>query len=387
MTTPSSQKAGERPIGFLLMDNARSGVIAEMSLIIRPEELTRDNPSRFNAQQTLGGAWVDDFGPGISTITLNGHTGWRGNASEDGAALFQRLYDTVFVQWHAKRRQAVLDGRDPNEVELIFADALDNFAVVVAPSGFQLKRHKSRPLLSLFNVNLSVMADVGNGETYFDLLDQITDAIQNPAGRYANARDSLGANRARQMDLARRVEGLLGRSMGQAARGFLEMSAGLLNKVQSVADDAAGAFDAVSAPLLYTATSVQQAGRNAFQMIAGPLGATEHVRLGIMEIASNFNDAYCKLRNGFNLLQRFPDFSDLFGASTCSSTGGGRPISPYADSNPFLAIYEAKTPPVTVTQSAQSAISMLHADPLSSTMSPREIKDRLADIKAGVAWA
>lgn len=45
---------------------------------VRPEDLSHQEPSRMQAHQTLGGAWVDAFDRGLSTITISGHNGWRG---------------------------------------------------------------------------------------------------------------------------------------------------------------------------------------------------------------------------------------------------------------------------------------------------------------------
>ena len=64
MTAPTSQKAGVRPISFVLVDG-NAGTTVSISLSIRPEDLTRTEPTTATAQRTLGGAWVDNFGPGM----------------------------------------------------------------------------------------------------------------------------------------------------------------------------------------------------------------------------------------------------------------------------------------------------------------------------------
>src|ERR1019366_2426807 len=117
---PSSQKAGDCPISFLLWDTANSpSTKVRATLNIRPEELTRTDVSRVTVQQTLGGAWADDFGPGLAQINISGHTGWRGNRSGDGAALFTALKANVFDNWHAQRNKAVKAGKDPKDVTLL----------------------------------------------------------------------------------------------------------------------------------------------------------------------------------------------------------------------------------------------------------------------------
>src|SRR5258707_14379592 len=138
---PRSQKADKRPISFLLSDGITGQKIG-ISLAIRPEDLTRPEPSRMSATQTFGGAWVDNFGPGLGTLQISGHTGWREQPGiGDGEAAFILLHDGVYTAWHAKRAAAVKAGQSPDLVQLIYADVLDDICCVVAPLSFTLKRN------------------------------------------------------------------------------------------------------------------------------------------------------------------------------------------------------------------------------------------------------
>src|SRR5277367_3573779 len=79
-TPPPSQKVGSAPISFIFIDGSIPAPNTwTLNLVIRPEELTRTDPSRMTVQQTLGGAWADDFGPGLGSINISGTTGWRMN--------------------------------------------------------------------------------------------------------------------------------------------------------------------------------------------------------------------------------------------------------------------------------------------------------------------
>lgn len=157
MPTPD-QKADVRPISFTLQNQGGGGTIS-MDLVIRPEDLNRTEPSRLSTIQTLGGAWADNFGRGIGTVTIAGHTGWGQGGRPNGLGVFLALHDLVYTRWHAARAAAVDAGRDPDSVKLIFADALDEFVWVVAPQVFTLRRNKSRPLLSQYNIVLTWLAD------------------------------------------------------------------------------------------------------------------------------------------------------------------------------------------------------------------------------------
>src|ERR1035437_1247118 len=56
---------------------SKIGISNGHTLTVNPEDLTVTEPSRVAVQQTMGGAWVDSFGPGLRTINISGVTGWR----------------------------------------------------------------------------------------------------------------------------------------------------------------------------------------------------------------------------------------------------------------------------------------------------------------------
>lgn len=152
-----------RPIGFI------GSHTAPVNLTIRPEELTRFEPSRLAVQSTLGGAWADSFDRGIATIKISGHTGWRGAGAAglglgglSGEAQFQTLRTNAFVGWHNARAQIVASGGDPSVVTLTFVDTLNLFSDIVAPKSFTLRRSKSRPLLMMYSIEMLVLDDAAS---------------------------------------------------------------------------------------------------------------------------------------------------------------------------------------------------------------------------------
>jgi hypothetical protein len=158
-----------RPIGF-------AGTGGLYSLNIRPEELTRYEPSRLAVQQALGGAWIDGFDRGIVTIKIQGHTGWRGTTPTavggasnglSGEDQFAQLRATSFLTWHSRRAQIVAGGGDPNTVELIFIDTLNRMSDLVAPKSFTLRRSKSRPLLMMYTIEMLVLQDLASASFGF----------------------------------------------------------------------------------------------------------------------------------------------------------------------------------------------------------------------------
>ena len=124
---------------------------------IRPEEVTYTRPTRATIVQTLGGAWADDWGEGVQEIVANGHTGWRGNLYIPGELGFLNLRELVIEQFHKSRLNKTQSGQDPDTVSLVWTDTLNDVNAYVYPAQFQLKRHKSRPLLYQFSLRLLVL--------------------------------------------------------------------------------------------------------------------------------------------------------------------------------------------------------------------------------------
>lgn len=380
MTIPSTQKAGERPISFMLYDDGAGDVVSQVDMVIRPEELTRREPSRITEHNALGGAWVDDFGQGIAQIEINGHTGWRGSKDRDGAAIFQALHQDIFGQWHTMRRDRAAQGKDPDLVQMVFSDELNGHSDVVVPKLFTLRRQKSRPLLKQYQIAMVVLGDVG--ATALEQKDPIVESVSNPYGRYQASSISLSANIREQTELAKDVDELLG-GITDAANAVMETSNELLGAVLEVGAEVTGTFDAVTAPLLYTSMAFQRAARNAFYALITPYGVLENAKYTLMKVASNFNEGYCTLLNGFNILRQFPDIEQFFGASSCSSTGGGRPLSPFQFDNPFQRLYRSGDSGVSVSGAGAQAMAELNQDVLSLS-GTSDITRRMQDMADGV---
>ena len=177
-----TQRALFRPIMFTLMDTGGSGLGAlplPWLCYPRPEELTYIDPSRCTVHQTLGGAWVDGFGAGLTQIQISGNTGWGQGSNPPGELQFHLAYNVMYKQWHQKRLNAVMAGKDPDTVKLILVDTLNFYYGVCVPMAFTLKRSRSRPLLYLYNINLIM---VGNTISSISskaggLLDKVGSAI------------------------------------------------------------------------------------------------------------------------------------------------------------------------------------------------------------------
>lgn len=373
---PTSQKAGERPISFLLQGGP-SGQ-ASVSLVIRPEDLSRVEPSRLAVQQTLGGAWADNFGPGLSTINISGHTGWRGGVAGDGEAAFASLRETVFSQWHILRDQAVKNGTSPDTIKLVFADSLDKITVNVAPVSFVLKRNRARPLLMMYQISMTVL-----GEEVAPVAAEIDPATGLPDK--AAGVDSLTDSLRRLTAAAGNVRSFIDSSIVGPVESFLGVANGAMARALGAVRTVDGVIFGEAAQLVGLARDISQAGRNAFYTYNAIMSQPDVLRMAVSDVASAFDNAFCVLSNVFKRTHLYPDYSDIYGASNCSSTTGGSPLSPWRITNGLAQVTPQISAPFSVTSLAQSNISILRAaDPVLSPMALTDLGNRMQSIGSGV---
>lgn len=383
---PGSQKADVRPISFLLVDqNSSADAISpsrSVTLYVRPEELTRTDPSRINPQQTLGGtAWADNFGPGIAAIQISGNTGWRRSAGDiqiDGEERFRELKNQVFNSWHERRIEAMNAGNDPDRVQLVFADALDGFAVVVAPLSFTLRRSRSRPLLLQYQISMTVLDEN---------IDQRIAYPRSTPGSIADVQssglDSMLASINEIATYARDIQNYIDRTLAAPVANFMNQT----GRVYRAVHDAISAGDAVAESLISVARMSAQAGLNIFRTAAAIANIPSHARMRLMEVAGAYTNVFCILRNAVDQQLFYPDYSPLFGASNCSSTSGGRPPSPLSGVNPFYYVNPTPgSPPVQITNEAQQSMLQLAAsDIILSTLSVPQLRASVTTITEGLS--
>jgi hypothetical protein len=342
---PSSQSAGARPISFVLVDNSdpAGSILASntLTLFVRPEDLTRGDTSRITVQQTLGGtAWMDNFGPGVPTININGHTGWRPPAdpalgTADGVARFTQLKNQVFVNWHARRQVALQNGLNPDTtVQLQFADQLDSIAAVVAPMSFVLRRSRTRPLLYQYQISMVVMQDnIGQPTTTSSASSLSTNSSSalTTAQQQAAGVTSLTSSITTITSAAGAITAYVDASIVGPVAQFAAQTAAVLNAVITGFTSVAG----LTGSLIATAQLTVACGLNIFRALASTAGLTNQGMGALMQIAGAYSNAVCILENVFPPGPTYPDYSSLYGSSNCSSTSGGTTPSIFAGLNPF----------------------------------------------------
>jgi hypothetical protein len=357
---PSPQDSGARPISFVLVDNndpsGPINITRAVNLYIRPEDLTRSDSSRLNAQQTLGNTiWADNFGRGMPTINISGHTGWRRPTGQyvtggDGVDRFKKLKDQVFTQWHALRQLAIKSGNDPDaSIQLQFVDQLDQFACLVAPLSFVLRRSRARPLLMQYQISMIVLSE--------QIASPPSAAVKGLTGpqKTATALNSILDSIRKITAALAQVRAFIDSSIVTPIANFMQQTAVLFSAVMTAVNSVQGVTDSLIAVARLTA----QCGVNIFRSLAAVAGLPSFIKGQIMEVAGAFSNVLCVIENVFRQQLLYPAYDPLFGSSNCSSTSGGRPPSALAGLNPFQYTHPQQVPDAVV--ASTQAQSVMHA--------------------------
>lgn len=387
-SAPTDQRAGVRPIAFAL--DTGKGVGSPVTLKIRPEDLTRTEPSRIAVHQTLGRdriGWGDDWGAGLPTVTIAGHTGWQANGSsgEDGVQAFEKLNSIVMPQYHAAKQAAINSGLDPSTVKLLFIDMLDNFTWSVSPTNFVLRRSKSRPLLMQYNISLQALAvNVDNPFVVVPFLGNITGGLSALSG-VVKFFQSVSSAIQGWVATAISFKDKLLAPVASTVAAFSQMSNQVFQSVYSAVSAINGGVSSYANSLISIAADIGNVGKNVFRSLSAIAGIPQHVKYALARVSAAYNEVVCIFSNSLRPRKIYQDFDGLFGASNCSSTTGGRPASRYADSNVF-AMLQTNQSGIRVNGDAQSAISGLgRADPVLVPLSVSQIGQGLQAINGGVS--
>lgn len=388
--SPSSQTASSCPISFVL-DDAISGSLDVVTLAIRPEDLSRQDPSRLTVQQTLGGAWADSFGAGLAQISISGTTGWHrmyGTGREtpgqqehaDGQQRFQQLRDTVFDQWHDRRARAVSAGLDPNGVRLIFADGLHDTTSLVAPVSFVLRRSRSRPLLTQYQISMVSLGPVDMTvlvPTLPSLLDFVARGPLQAAGL-----KSLADSSDKILGYIAQVSAWIAKNIAGPVQAFMRTTASIYASVM----DGVASINGVADQLILVARDISRAGMNVFHSIAAIANLPAQIKARVIDVAAAYRNAFCTLRNALSGSGYYEDFNPLYGASNCSSTAGGSAISAFRGLNTFAETVIDKTGGILVSTVAQASLGVLAStDVVTAPLSLATIGPLTGSVAGGVA--
>jgi hypothetical protein len=315
-------------------------------------------------------------------VTISGTTGWGGGGRPDGFEQFQALHTTIWEKWHALRDSAARTGRDPDLVRLIFVDSLDNFTWLVAPQSFVLRRNKTRPLLSQYQISM-----VKLGDTLVD-----GPVVEKPFGSALEALglNSLSGSLATIQKFAENISGAIEAALGPLKAGlqaFVKMTAGVLAVVKTLIQSGKDFLSFVTGPILDVARLASMAAHNVMSIAANIASIPTLVKAKFCQVSAAFNNVFCVLKNVFKARRIFPNFTNVYGASTCSSTNGGSIPSAYAgdEANVWRDIYTRRSQSVSVSPQGGRALVAMATMDVTATPSLAAIEPLMAQATSGVS--
>ncbi len=383
---PTDQRAGVKPIAFVLQTD--KGVQKSVTLKIRPEDLTRTEVQRVTTIQTMGReeiGWADNFGAGLPTLNIAGNTGWRSaqGSGMDGAQAFEELNTLVMETYPQKVQEAIDNGRDPQDVKLLFVDMLDDFSWVVVPQQFILRRSKSRPLLFQYTIQMQcVSTDIENPMVILPTKGDIPSGLK-ALDDVVSKIEGFGSDIEGWINDAVRYKDTMLQPIGNTVKRFTEASARIFKTVSGVISTGQNAINSVGDDLIGLASDFAQVGMNVNRTIGAIAGIPQDLRHSIMRVAGAYSEAFCIFNNSLKPRKSYQNYDGLFGASNCSSTSGGNAPSAYANTNVFAKMTEGKMD-VGVNAGARAALkSVALQDPVLAPSPENETNRLLEEILAG----
>lgn len=169
-------------------------VIRSHTLTINPEELTQREPARTEIIQTIGGAYVEDWGAGLIEFTIRGTTGYRKRNIEgretDGFQEFKNLRSDIYRYFLNPEGASKRDSKD--SYALNFYNWEDGEYYQIHPKNFQLNRSKQRPLLYTYDFSFVCLRPLGQRTPLVDTNEDLQAIVGEDEGRMvAHIREGL----------------------------------------------------------------------------------------------------------------------------------------------------------------------------------------------------
>jgi hypothetical protein len=153
---------------FVIIDAKLGRILQQHTLILNPQDFQQREPVRAQVVQTIGGAYVDDFGRGLPKVTISGNTGWRlknmpdGKGILDGWQAFKALRNDIFRYFTDAKDESRTFLRNP-DYELHWYNWGEDEYYSIQPEEFQLQRSASNPLLFQYTFPFTCLRDLSNG--------------------------------------------------------------------------------------------------------------------------------------------------------------------------------------------------------------------------------
>ena len=185
------------------------------TLLVNPDSFDMPEPARVGVEQTLGGAYIADFGAGIPTVTISGVTGYKARYSTEG------LYVDGFEEFILFRKNCYRDfinSRSPDD-KLFWYNWEDNESYQIQPLDFKLQRSARQPTLYRYEYRFICLRPRGAPFAIFDSI--MTDPSMQLVGSFLGGSKSQFLKALTLLGMSGQVSGPSA-SLGQSVRSALE---------------------------------------------------------------------------------------------------------------------------------------------------------------------
>lgn len=120
-----------------------SVTITRHTLLLNPQSLSQAEQSRSSVTQTLGGAYVTDFGSALPQVTIGGTTGYKQRYNDD--AELRDGYEE-FIHFRNEVYRKFVETNDP-DYTMFWYNWEDEEYYQIQPTSFRLQKSVSEALL------------------------------------------------------------------------------------------------------------------------------------------------------------------------------------------------------------------------------------------------
>lgn len=161
----TSERARQVTAVTLELVNGEQGSPFTYTFNITPQGVDFTMASRANPQQTLGGAYVEEWGEGLAKLVLSGHTGFslrvpfQGMPEVDGYKAFQDLKAFLkrYLDALTLQRLATEIERKPLTLIAHLWESDDHFEVTLDGDALRVARSDQTPLLFPYTVTFTIL--------------------------------------------------------------------------------------------------------------------------------------------------------------------------------------------------------------------------------------
>ena len=317
-----------------------------ITLFINPEELSQQEPAKITVTQTKGGAFVDYWGSGLTTLTVKGVTGFRRRQVAGGPVQglsghehFLKLRD-LYRKWVQSSKD------DPKNTEMRFYNWADQEYYVVVITNFTFLRNVARPLLYQYNITMTVIQNITEKVKQATASDDVGQYLISPETRAPLALDTLNKQTGfvndvvnKNVDLTKYSQGTQDWSTFIAGGGqYWNSAQSIYQPVQTVVSEISQFSKDVEMYVTGLTSFISQPF-NIVRDLANACGDVISSMASVTniphELIRSFNDMMCAIKAlPESLYGGFTNPYQFEGVSNCGSTLGipEAPVSTYDNS-------------------------------------------------------